>query len=289
MIVIEMPPYIKDADGVIGWPLISSNILQIDAIKDTVELLQNVPVDPSWMKFRVKTNLDVLGFEVSDKKDKEMTVTIDTGKPNGVSVVPQMWREWKAAHTNELITLDAAYMPGAGLVVKEESWAQEISLGPLMLTDVPIMEADRAETTTDIKFKASLGLAALKRLDIVIDGKHGIAYLRPKMTPPSPYWHNRLGAVFVPQDMQSNNLVAHVVDGSAAYEAGIRDDDVLLKIGELDTTKWRTDPNILPLSRFWNSPAGTKLELTLKRGGKIFKTTVILRNIIPPDAPKNSN
>ncbi len=62
--------------------------------------------------------------------------------------------------------------------------------------------------------------------------------------------------------------MADVADESPAYEAGIRNDDVLLKIGELDATKWRTDPKVLPLSRFWNSPAGTKLELTLKRGDR---------------------
>ena len=155
------------------------------------------------------------------------------------------------------------------------------------------MEANSADmalnTSPQTKYEATLGFAALKRLDIIIDGKHGIAYLRSKTTLPLPYAHNRIGAIFVPQDMQSNDLVAHVVNGSPAYEAGIRNDDVLLKIGELDVTKWRTDSNVLPLSRFWESTARTKLELTLKRGDKIFKTTAILRNIVPPDAPKNSN
>jgi C-terminal processing protease CtpA/Prc len=124
---------------------------------------------------------------------------------------------------------------------------------------------------------------------MVVDGRQGIVYIRSKTTPPLPYWHNRLGAVFVPRDSQNDDLVAHVVDGDPAYEAEIRNDDVLLKIGELDVTKWRTDPNVLPLSRFWNSPAGTKLELTLKRGDRIFKAAAVLRNILPPDAPKNSN
>jgi S1-C subfamily serine protease len=181
-----------------------------------------------------------------------------------------------------------------GLVIKEESWAKEISLGPLTLTDVPIMEADSSEIALmksfpDTRYEATFGLAALKRLDIIIDGKRGVAYLRFKKTPSLPYEHNRLGAAFVPRDPKNDDLVAHVVDGSPAYEAGIRNDDVLLKIGELDATKWRTDPKVLPLSRFWNSPAGTKLELTLKRGDKVFKTTAVLRNILPPDAPKNSN
>jgi hypothetical protein len=179
------------------------------------------------------------------------------------------------------------------LVVKEEAWADKISLGPVVLTGVPVMEADVADITlgslSDVQYEATLGLVALKRLDIIIDRKDDNVYVRPKKTPSIPYEHNRLGAVFVPHDSQSDDLLAHVVDGSPAYEAEIRNDDVLLKIGELDVTKWRTDPNVLPLSRFWCNPAGTKLDLTLKRGDKIFKTTAVLRNILPPDAPKNSN
>ena len=206
---------------------------------------------------------------------------------------PEQWRAWKAAHTNQPMTMAAYYTPNPGLVVSEEGWADKILLGSLPLTEVPVMEADSGEialhSPPDAQFEATLGFAALKRLDFLIDGKRGVVWLRPKKTQPMPYWHNRLGAVFVPKDLQSDDLVAHVVIGSPAYEAGIRDNDVLLKIGNLDCTKWRTDPNVLPLSHFWNSLAGTKLELTLKRGNKKFETKAILRNILPPDSMKNSN
>ncbi len=37
-------------------------------------------------------------------------------------------------------------------------------------------------------------------------------------------------------------LVARVVDGSAAYQAGVRDGDVLLKLDERDVATWRADP-----------------------------------------------
>jgi serine protease Do len=87
--------------------------------------------------------------------------------------------------------------------------------------------------------------------------------------------------VFVPTNAQSNDLTAQVVDGTPAQAAGIRVGDVLLKIDEVDVTKWRTDPTVLPLSRFLARPAGTKLNLTLRREGEIFKITVTLRDILP--------
>jgi C-terminal processing protease CtpA/Prc len=88
----------------------------------------------------------------------------------------------------------------------------------------------------------------------------------------------------VPQDSQSDDLVAHVIKSSPGYDAGIRNGDVLLKIGHLDCTLWRIDPNVLPLSRFFNAAEGTKLELMLRRGDKVFETTAALQNILPPDA-----
>jgi C-terminal processing protease CtpA/Prc len=83
--------------------------------------------------------------------------------------------------------------------------------------------------------------------------------------------------------MEGGDLVARVIDGTPAYEAGIRNGDVLLKVGDLDATKWRTDPKVLPLSRFWESPPGTRLEFTLKRGTTTFKKTAVLRQILSPD------
>ena len=267
----------------VGWPAYSQKIFRLDAAKREIILLTNVPAESlAWTKFPVKTN-PLFILEIPEAEGAKF-VSVDTGKDRGIVLNPIKWQEWKTTHTNQPVTLDASYMPVAGLVVKEESFARQISLGPLEMTDVPIMESNPHEMAAGSRFEATLGLAALERLDIIIDGKNDFAYLRPKKTPSLPYEHNRLGAVFVPRDLQSDDAIAHVVENSPAFDAGIRNGDVLLKIGELDVTKWRTDPNVLPLSRFWDSPAGTKLELTLKRSDTIFKVATVLRNILPPDS-----
>ncbi|MGH7975757.1 MAG: hypothetical protein ACREC8_03750, partial [Limisphaerales bacterium] len=293
--VIDVPAYFKwSADGLLGWPAINNNIWLFDVEKDVVTNLLKMPKETiGWTKLLIKTNANFLDLEIPTSDGKIVILAIDTGADVGIRLNPQKWREWKSSHPKQQITLDSYYTPSIGIVVKEESWSDKISIGQVVLTDVPIQEADENDvqlgTFPDAKYGATLGLAALKRLDIIIDGKHGVAYLRPKETRPLPYEHNRLGAVFVPKDLQSDDLIAHVIVGSPAYEARIRDGDFLLEIGGLDCTKWRTDPNVLPLSRFWNNPAGTKLELTLRRGDKIFKTTATLRNILPPDSAENSN
>ncbi|MES1167502.1 MAG: PDZ domain-containing protein, partial [Pseudomonadota bacterium] len=115
-----------------------------------------------------------------------------------------------------------------------------------------------------------------------IDGKAGVAYAHPRTDAPLAFKHNRLGAVFVPRSDQNDELVAHVVAGSPAAIADIRDEDVLLAIGRLDVTLWRTHPDILPFRKYWEEPAGTKVVLTLKRGQKILKVTATLKNLLGP-------
>jgi hypothetical protein len=281
--VMEVPGMLsKEVDGVLGWALVRNDIiLMIDARQRIVSALTSIPAGiTDWTKFKILTESPVLRLEPLKPSDRTSIVFVDTGCGYGASLSPDQWREWKAVHTNQPMTLAAYYTPGAGFVVAEESWANKLAIGELLLKDVPIKEAGKMDIAIG---SVTLGLAALRRLDFIIDAKGGFAYLRPKETRPPPYEHNRLGAVFTPVDLQSEDLIARVVRGSPGWEAGIRSGDVLTRIGELDVTKWRTDPPVLPLSRFWERAAGTKLELTLRRGKEVFKTEVVLRQILSPE------
>lgn len=292
--VVEIPAYLKATEGgFLGWPAVSNDVFSLDCVAHTISPLTNTRRKfGGRVKCRIQTNSD-LTLELPGKNPRKEIIALDTGSIYGLKLNPDEWHKWKAIHPNQPRTIEAYFTPGAGLVVTEEAWADKISLGKLALTDVPVMQADSSDmalhSSPQSQFEATLGLAALKRLDIVIDGKRGLAYLWPRDAPPVPYEYNHLGAVFVPQNLKSDDLVAHVADSSPAVEAGIRNGDILLKIGELDCTEWRTNPEILPLSRFFESQAGTKLELTLKRGNDIFKTTATLRNILPPDPAAKSN
>ena len=78
-------------------------------------------------------------------------------------------------------------------------------------------------------YDAKMGLFALMHFDVIIDWKNGSLYLRPNRHIPQRSRYNRIGAVFVPVDGDANNLVGHVANLGPAYEAGIRDGDILLK------------------------------------------------------------
>ena len=288
LMVLETPSYLKPGvDGALGWQAFSNNIVSLDCATHTLcpytggtEELKN------WIKCRIQA-YGILTLELPAKNGHDVLIALDSGADDGVELNSREWRNWYNSHAGQPMTLDAYYTPTAGLVVSKEGWAKKISLGTLTLTDVPIMPVDSNEaafySSSQARYVATLGFTALKRLDIIVDGIHEVAYVRAKKTRSLPFEYNRLGAVFAPHDLQSDDLVAHVIGNSPAYDAGIRDGDILLKIGDLDCTKWRTDPNVLPLSRFFARPSGTPLELSLKRDDKVFKTTAVLQNILPPD------
>jgi hypothetical protein len=280
----EIPKMLdRVTDGVVGWRPVRENIVMVDASRGTVNCLAEAPGDvTNWIEFRLQTNSSVLLLEIPSGSGSQSNMAVDTGYDGGVKLSPNRWRVWKAAHADQPMTLEGYYTPQAGTVVSEQAWSEQLAIGPLQITEVVVTEADRADVALGQGYEATLGLAALKRLDLVIDGKRGIAYLRAKDTPPADYQYNRSGAVFVPRDLQSADLIGYVVEGSPAWEAGIRNGDVLTRIADLDVTRWRTDPAVLPLARFWTRPPGTKLELTLRRGKKVFEAEIVLRQILSP-------
>jgi hypothetical protein len=279
-----LPP---DVDGLLGWSNVRQNIWYLSGSSLKFRGLPTVPAEAaSWTKLRqVRDRPQQLCLELDRAASAPPAyLGIDTGASSGVRLSPGAWADWRARHPAQLGTLDAYYMPGAGLVVAEEFWAKDIDLGGLVLHDVPVVRMNEAEVNRyPPGTLAVLGLNAMKRMDAVLDGPADAAYLLPLATSPRPYDHNRLGAVFVPVDVErSNDLVAHVAPGSPAAAAGVRDGDALLMIDQMDVTPWRTKPGILPLSRFWNQPPGTKMRLTLRRGHQTLVVPVVLATIVGP-------
>lgn len=281
--VFTVPSFAETTmEGVLSWHPLRDKVFMFDAARQKLNISDVLPEEATnWLKFKLRTEGKILGFEVGGEDSKRNCVYVDTGAEDGVALAPSFWRKWEATWTNQPATVSAFATPTSGLLVKNEFWAREISIGSLVLRNVPVREVDAREAWASIPdHAATLGLFALRRMDFVMDGTQGVVYARPRGDSAPAYPHNRLGAVFVPRDLESDPLLAHVAPGSPAYLAGVRDGDVLLKIDDLDVTKWRTDPRVMPTSRFWTLPPGTILELTLKRGEREYQTLVPLKDIL---------
>jgi len=286
--VLDLPQILdSEMDGVVGWGSLKHNIIAVDALHESVSSLSSIPRKVvRWTKFELVTNSETLMMAVPRPGGTRCSVLVDTGSTYGVQLFPDQWREWKTAHADQPVTLTEYYNALHEVVVAEEGWAKMLAIGSLWLTNVPVTKADKLDfllgSTNTV---AVLGMEALKRFDLVIDGKKGFAYLHAKEGPPPPYEYNRLGAVFTPTNLEGGNLVASVVAGSPGWEAGIRPGDVLTRAGNRDVRNWRKDPNLLwGLKPLLMQPPGTKLELTVMRGEEQIIAHAVLREILSPEA-----
>jgi hypothetical protein len=285
--ILDFPSYANlDCDGLIGWPALSENIFDIDAVSRKLTFLWDPPATGrQWTRLPMDTNSATLQLKVPCRDGLAGLLCIDTGDPRGLSLPKTEWHQWKASHPRSPITLEIFFSPPDGAFIYEQAWADEISVGPVVLTGVPVSSAGPdKERRLGTQYLGTLGMAALRRVGFVVDGTKGFAYLKPKRGAAPAYDHNRLAAVFGPTTAKTNQAVAVVVEGGPAYDAGVRNGDVLLQVDDIPVTDWTSNW----LNRF-RLPAGTKVTLKLERNGRIFSTTATLREVLKPNTAANAN
>lgn len=282
--VIDLPSSIKaDFDGVMGWGGIKHMMVEMDPSSRSVKIRDTIHFKKSeWKCLDIRKDLNILVIKASNEDDAKDCLSIDTGSPFGLTVSKELWQQLAGDPADSKTTLLARYTPGVGLVVDKEKWIREINFGALTFCEIPIkMGLEANQALIDAGIDGIIGIWSLSCHSWIVDGSAGKIYFKKNNLTriPEIYDYNRLGAVFVPKDIQTGNaLIAHVVKGGPAYTAGIRDGDELLRIGQLDTTKWRTDPDAKP-GQYWEMPAGTVMDLELMRDGKKMEITVTLEEI----------
>jgi hypothetical protein len=279
--VVDDPPHTEPGfDGYLAWNSVSNLVLQLDMQRGVCKLLVDPPpLAKDCSKWKLARNSRLLVFECSNGKETAR-VGIDTGSSSGVWLSSERWQHWRAKRAMQPATLEALWFPADGLVVGEVLRVKKIVIGGIVLEDVPVAKASPSAEVSFENCDAIFGLDVFKQRRLIVDGKNGWVNMCPMKRSSGRYAYNLLGAVFVPKDLaKDDDLIARVITNSPAWRAGIRDGDVLLKIGVLNVTRWRTDPLILPLSRFWSQPAGTKHRLTLKRGDTVYETVVTLEDL----------
>ena len=180
-------------DGLVGWPEIRDNILVFDADRRTVRSVDQLPPETAgWLKLKVVPNRWLL-LEIPMADGKTGTMEVDTGSPFGIEMPPGQWKEWKAAHPHAAVTSHLGGVLSFGLHIWHMAWADEMKLGLLTVTNVVVEDMPAAlggfiqGNAPGGKAVWTVGMYALRRMDLVVDGKNGFAYVHPKPPPAPPY------------------------------------------------------------------------------------------------------
>lgn len=180
---------LMDFDGVIGWPDLKDDFFAIDAAEDAIKGVANLPHDTNgWAKLPLYQRTDVLALAISRADGKTGVLEVDTGNPDGVSLSPARWKEWRALHPHAHGKWQFNFMFGSGPAIGRRYVADDLAIGPLAWKRVPIRQARRTETSiatgADV-FEASIGIAALKQLNVIIDRTNHLAWvlLNPDWVP----------------------------------------------------------------------------------------------------------
>ncbi len=178
----------KRFDGLVGWGELKDNILIFDGAQHRVTSVTELPAGlETWQQFKIGPDWH-LTLKTPMPNGQTGTILIDTGMFAGVALPPKQFADYRVAHPNAPTGFLIYMSPGSGEQRVDEVWADEISLGGLTLYDVPIHPADASEMRIDAKnYVGTIQLFGLARMDFVVDGKHGVAYVRPK-NPPGPYY-----------------------------------------------------------------------------------------------------
>jgi len=273
-LVIDSPPI--DIDGLIGLPVLQGKVWAVQWNTRTLAQVQSVPEQASgWIQINLATNVPILAF-AHGMQGKDL-IFIDTGDSGGVSLSAARWKQWLKEYPDAPMTLDGAWSPAyGGISVVRQSWSDRLNLGALTIPSTTVRRAAHKWP----RLEAVIGLEALSHYEVILDLKESRIYLKMRDGDYIEPEYNRLGATFVPKSLDSVELVAKVLTNSPGYRCGIRNGDILLRVDDVDMTKWRNDPDIWK-RRFWYAEPGTQYNLELKRNGKRIDLHVTLEEIFP--------
>lgn len=257
------PPWwlVWDVDGLIGWPDMKDDFIAIDAVADAIKSVDRLPPDTNgWVALPVYRRTGVLALELPRADGKTGVLEVDTGNPEGVSLSPARWKEWRATHPHAAWKWRIGFMPGSGLGIGRTFEADDLGIGPLTWTNVAVRKATRTElgivSRGDV-LEGSIGIEALRQLNLVIDQKNHTAYLRPR-----PDW--------IPTDPAHRRKAPRraAVSTNTTVRLNFREHEYMdLAMAAFDSGRF--DEAVTNLSRFLELQPDNAWALAL-RGGALF-------------------
>jgi len=167
-----------EAKGIIGYPPVEDRIVSIDFDTNTLCFLDTIPADEGYAVIGLTKAgkglrlMDVSGFTTADGRRLSASVAFDTGNLWGIV----LRKEFAAK-----LPLGSTEVQKSGLSEYVRWRADSLAVGPFTLNNVPL-RYDRngvGKEYTIGQGDGLMGMAVMKRFNLIIDFRHDVLYLKP--------------------------------------------------------------------------------------------------------------
>ncbi len=259
-------------DGAVGASVFNRFVVEIDLEKEMLKLYDPQAFDAGMAgdaieltftrtKPYIKASLNVEG-----EKEVPILALIDTGA--GAGLVISTARGWVAPANS----IDAVLGGGIGGDVEGAvARAYSLSVGAARLKDI-IVYFNRGEMPGDQE--ALIGMRVLNRFHVTFDYTAKKMYLRPNRHFGEPFEFNMTGLAVRPEK-DGTLKVVDVVEGSPAYEAGVKTGDNVVSINGKKVSYSGFARIIEDIRK-----PGIKIEIEFSREGKTFSRSLVSRRLL---------
>jgi hypothetical protein len=265
-------------DGMVGFEMFRRFAVQVDYGRDLLIITDPTRFDPTGAGTAIPfVFYDHLPMVRGSLADLPARFDIDTGSRSEVDITGP----FVAAHDlRARFSLGVSAVTGWGMGGPSRSYVvrlPSLTLGGVQVSSpVAGLSEDKGGSISDPNYEGNIGGGLLKRFVVTFDYAHQMLYLRPISPAPidagrfdrSGLWINSGPDGYVVTDVAANG---------PAEQAGIQVGDIITRLdGVPSRFDGLSDARILLRAR----PAGTHIELEVKRGNETRKTAVVLRDQI---------
>lgn len=259
--------------GVLSWTNLGAKTLLIDGYYRTVSTPNKLPSSQQWQRWNRETLSPQLFLRLTDQGKYAGRVLIDTGAVCGLRVRPEIWTRWRTENPDAAVTLGTFRFGLGETIVHEMTWVHEFKLGDMTFYDVAVSPITREEAKKGGRdYLGMFGIEAFRHMRVMID-RETESIFTESIAP--AHVHNRFGAVFAADKDDAGKLIAHVLPGGPAEQAGLRSGDILVELAGKEALEENA------VNRVFLQPAGTELKLRIKRGDQEIDLTATLKNLLP--------